>query len=696
MSRWGIYLVFLVLGFVAALAVRISFNDDLSGMDLSCGNYDGMEYHWLAKNLCRGRGLRTFSEGGFDYRLLRPPGYPLFIAAVYCISGMRFLSLRIADAVLSALSAVLAALIARELSGRKAAFIALLLAVFYRPAAFFATRIFSENLFSFLMLLSVLLLIRRGNRPWACLVAGALSGGLVLTRPVWLGVFPFVFAWVAASRGRRFVRSACLLLGLAAATAPWAAYCRATLGMPVSLLIFTSLRGIYNTWLAHNPEAGDFTQRGPEDGRALEHEWAQLMVLRFRYGRLPETEYLAAVSGEASRFFRADPRRCLALGVKRVYRAWLGSGMLDGQGTILPDRGENPYGIIYWKERILDPAVYLGDTEIIEQLPFSKELRILGTRIPLLSFEGVFYLMIFGLLACTLSSARRLTGAVAASARRYSLLLLIAAGYTAANAVSITIQRFRFPLEYIVIILAGGAIACALSPLFRFLAAALRVLGIQIDGGPEGGGRRSTRRIGPNAALLAGAAVAAALAARCAWHLHGFRESLRAQCAARVSDAEVLSRIGRGGRGGVSGPGYREVWKRQVESAGDLGGMLGKEILWRGEATWIHPPSRVDFRGEYYLWRAQEQFAPGMAEPGFFRLIVDSYRDPDYIGSGDAIVIASAAALERLREGDSVAVLGKIAGTDLVVGSMIVCADDMLVLDRATGERDGCARTHDL
>jgi hypothetical protein len=85
-----------------------------------------------------------------------------------------------------------------------------------------------------------------------------------------------------------------------------------------------------------------------------------------------------------------------------------------------------------------------------------------------------------------------------------------------------------------------------------------------------------------------------------------------------------------------------------------------------------------------------------MAEPGFFRLIVDSYRDPDYIGSGDAIVIASAAALERLREGDSVAVLGKIAGTDLVVGSMIVCADDMLVLDRATGERDGCARTHDL
>ncbi len=300
MNRLSIYLLFLVLGFVAALAVRISFTDDLSGMDLSCGNYDGMEYHWLAKNLCRGRGLRTFSEGGFDYRLLRPPGYPLFIAAVYCISGMQFLHLRIADAVLSALSAVLAAPPARELAGRKAACIALLLAALYRPAAFFATRIFSENLFCFLMLLSLLLLIRRGNRPWACLIAGALSGGLVLTRPVARGV-PFVLAWVAAARGRRIVRSACLLLGLAAATAPWAAYCRLTLGMPVSPVIFSSLRGLYNTWLAYTPRRAISRSEGPRRGGELEHEWAQLMALRFRYWRMPEAEYLAAVSAETRR-----------------------------------------------------------------------------------------------------------------------------------------------------------------------------------------------------------------------------------------------------------------------------------------------------------------------------------------------------------------------------------------------------------
>ncbi len=680
MNRLSIYLLFLVLGFVAALAVRISFTDDLSGMDLSCGNYDGMEYHWLAKNLCRGRGLRTFSEGGFDYRLLRPPGYPLFIAAVYCISGMQFLHLRIADAVLSALSAVLAALIARELAGRKAACIALLLAALYRPAAFFATRIFSENLFCFLMLLSLLLLIRRGNRPWACLIAGALSGGLVLTRPVWLGVFPFVLAWVAAARGRRIVRSACLLLGLAAATAPWAAYCRLTLGMPVSPVIFSSLRGLYSTWLAYNPEAGDFTQRGPEEGRELEHEWAQLMALRFRYWRMPEAEYLAAVSAETSRFFRADPRRCLSLGVKRVYRAWLGSGLLDGQGTVLPDTGENPYGIIYWKRRIFDPAVYLGDTEIIEQLPFSRELRILGVRVPLLSFEGAFYLMALALLACAALNARHLAGKTGEAVRRYSLFVLVAAGYTAANTISVTMQRFRFPLEYLMIVVAGAGIACALSPLFRFVCAGLRTLGFRIAGEPEGPPRRLACRVAPNAALLAGAAVAAALAARCSWNLHGFREAVRAQCAVRVSDADIEARMGRGAREGGGGPGYREVWKRQVEGAGNLGGILGKEILWRGEATWINPPSRADFQGEYYLRSAQARFVSEMENPGFFMLIVDSYRDPDSIGSGRAVVVAPGGTVERLAEGDHIAVLGRLGGTDFVEGSIIVCAEEILVL----------------
>lgn len=688
-SRQKAYCACLALGFVLAFAVRISFNDDLSGMDLTCGNYDGMEYHWLANNLCRGRGLHAFSDGGYDYRMLRPPGYPLYIAAVYCIAGMRFLFLRIADTLFSALSAVLAALIARELAGRKAALIALALAVFYRPAVFFATRIFSENLFCFLMLLSILLLIRRRGTPWACAVAGGLSGCLVLTRPVWLGVLPFVLAWIAASRGRRLVRSACLLLGVAAATAPWAAYCRATLGMPVSSETFSSLRGAYGAWLAYNPAAGDYTQRGPEHGRDLEHEWAQLTFLRFRNWRLPEAEYLAAVSGEASRFFRADPRRCVTLGVKRVYRAWLGSGLLDGQGTILPDTGENPYGIIYWKGRIFDPAVYLGDTEIIEQLPFRRELRILGVHVPLLSFEGVFYLMVLGLLACAMFNARHLPGRGAAAARRYSLLLLIAASYTAANVVAVTIQRFRFPLEYLVIVIAGGAIACALSPFFRFLGATLRVLGIWIDGGPEGTPRGPALRIPPNTALLAGAAVAAALATRCAWSLRGFHESVRAQCAVRVTDADLLSRMGRGPAEAHGAPAYRSVWERQMEGAGDLGGMLGKEILWRGEATWINPPSRADFQGEYYLQRAQARFMPGMKNPGFFRLIVDSYRDPDSIGAGEAIVVASGTALDRLKEGDHVAVLGRLGGTDFVVGSMIVCAEEIRVVDGAGASSGG-------
>ncbi|MDD5556400.1 MAG: glycosyltransferase family 39 protein [bacterium] len=687
--------VLLAAGFILAFAVRLSFNDDLRGMDLACGNYDGMDYHWLAKNLCRGRGLIAFSDGGYAYRLLRPPGYPLFVAAVYCLSDMSFISLRVADTLLSALSAVIAALIARALAGRKAALIVLLLAVFYRPSAFFATRIFSENLFCFLMLLSILLMIRARERAAAYAAAGALSGLLVLTRPVWLGVLPFILAWILLSRGRRHMRGAFFLIGIAVALAPWVVYCRATLGMPVSPAMFTSLRGIYNTWIAHNPVLGDFTQLGPEDGRDLEHEWAQLMSLRFRHRRLPEAEYMAAVSGEAARFFRAEPARCVILGLRRVYRSWLGSGILNGQGTVLPDTGMNPYGVIYWKGRIFDPAVYLGDEEIIEQLPFRRELSLLGIRVPLLSFEGVFYLMLFGLAASAALDARHLPGRAAGAMRRYSLLLAVAAGYTITNVFSVTIQRFRYPMEYIVLIIAGAAFARALSPLFRFAGAALRAFGIRLRDDAAALRREPFRRPRRAVWLPLAAAAVLALAARCAANLRAFRRDVVAQCAVRPEDEEILTRMGRSPEG-ISGALRHEAARgRWLEGAGDLGGMLGEMVLWRGEATWINSPSRAPFREEYHLWRAQDRFAPAMEDPGFLRLIVNSYRDPDSIGSGLAITVAPGKTIGRISEGDHLAVLGRLGGTDFVEGPMILIADEVLVLNGAgfvTGRRPSCAR----
>ena len=681
--RRAVYAICLALGFILAFAARISFNDDLSGMDLTCGNYDGIDYHWLAKNLCRGRGYHTFSGTGHGCHLLRPPGYPIYAAAVYCIAGMGFASLKIADTLLSALSAVMAALIARELAGRKAALLALLIAALYRPAAFFATRIFSENLFCFLMLLSIALMIRHKDKRWAYAAAGGISGYLILTRPVWLGVATFILAWIIVSRKRRIIQASCFLIGIAVALTPWVIYCRATLGMPVSPIMLSSLRGAYSSWAAHNPAAGDFTQIGTGPGRDPEHEYTKLVLLQFREWRLPETEYMATVSAEAMRFLKEDPARCIKLGLKRVYRSWLGSGILDGQGTIRPDTGKNPYGVLYWKGRILNPAVYVGDEEIIEQLPFRRELRVLGVHVPLLSFEGVFYLMVLSLLACAALNARHLAARTVGALRRYSLLLAIAVGYTVTTIFATAIQRFRLPLEYIVIIIAGAGIACALSPLLLFFGAAIRAAGIRIPGDAAEPLLKPGRRIPRAIIWLAVGAVIAALAARCAYNVQSFRASVVAQCAVSVSDADVLSRMGRSSQEAHGAPDYGTVWRRQMEGAGDLGEMLGSTVLWRGEATWINLPSRADFQGEYYLRQAQEKFTPEMENPGFLRLIVDSYRDPDSIGSGRAIVVAPGKVLERLTEGDHIAVLGRLAGTDFVVGSMIVCAEEVLILNQA-------------
>jgi len=106
-------------------------------------------------------------------------------------------------------------------------------------------------------------------------------------------------------------------------------------------------------------------------------------------------------------------------------------------------------------------------------------------------------------------------------------------------------------------------------------------------------------------------------------------------------------------------------------------------VLWKGEATWIHTPTRADFKGEVYLAEAQKKFAPQMKYPGFFRLIVDSYESPGSIGSGRAVVIASQEALTSLKEGDHIAVLGKISGTEYQYGvsSVIICEENIFRLD---------------
>jgi hypothetical protein len=673
--------IFILVLFLAACIVRISYNDNLFAFDLKTANYDGVDYHWLAKNLCRLRGYHTFFGTGHDYHLLRSPGYPLYIALVYCLGGMHFWTLRIVDTVLSSLSVLVVCLIARNLAGRKAGAIAAALAVFYRPAIYYATRIFSENLFCLLLLALVYLMSFYRDRKWALMLGGGISGYMILTRPAWISVVPFILAWILLSCYRRKTAFVCFILAQVIVLLPWIIYCAMSLGMPPSPVIFSSSLGAENTWAAHNPRIGDFTQLGASPGRLLEHEWSQLALRRFRDYELSETEYIRRLNREARQFFRRDPLRCLRLGAKRVYRAWLGSGIMDGQGTILPDTGQNPYGVIYWKQRIFNPEAYVGDSEVVEQLMFNRTIRIAGIRIPLISFEGIFYVLVLGLIWCALVNIRHPLKRFAEVISQSALLLLIVLGYGLTNIFGITIQRYRFPLDYVLIIFSGIALSCAVEPLFRFIRVILARLGVSIpDGEIASSSVHSCRGGGRLAKRLLLAIVVIVLVGRIAQNLYGFRSQLREHCAIKLSDEDILSHMGYNEREVPPGPDYKTAWRRQMEGMGDLGELLGREILLRGEVTWINLPSPDEFNGEVYLAEARQRFGTQIQDPIYCMLIVDSYKSMDSIGSGKIIVVAPRSMLQPLKDGDSVAVMGRIGGTDYIVGSMILCAERIVSL----------------
>ena len=676
---------FILLAFLLALFIRLNYNDDLFSFNLATANFDAGDYHWLAKNLCRLRDYHAFWGTGHDYHIMRLPGQPLYMALVYSIFGMHFFALRLVDTTLSALSAVMVYLIVRDLAGRKAALLAMVLAVFYRPAVYFSTRLFSENLFCFLMLLMIYVMSNYRDRGWAYAIGGVISGYLILTRPMWMGTVPFLLVWIIViARDHRFRKSLYFLVSLLYILVPWVIYCIIALQMGLSLSMFSCSIGAENTWSAHNPDVGDFTQMGAKPGRYAEHEWTQLTLLRMENYKLSEVEYVNKLTNEAKRFLLADPLRCIRLGIKRLYRSWLGSGIMDGQGTIFEDTGKNPYGVIYLKNRIFNPAVYFGDEEILEQFIVNRRLHILGLHIPLISFEGTFYLLILSLIFCVVINLNHFFSRAGGFLRGFSLILLIIVGYSAINVFGIPIQRYRLPVGYLIVILAGTSLACAGAPLFRFVKSVLNRVGIKSPSSQcnydvtQSRGKRSWKIIFSVAVIIV-----IIIMARFVYNLSVFRSSLIQSCAYKRSTHEILSLMSYDASKILPSLNYQTVWRRQMEGVGDLGDLLGKTVLWKGEATWIHTPTRADFKGEVYLAEAQKKFAPQMKDPGFFRLIVDSYESPGSIGSGRAVVISSQEALASLKEGDHVAVLGKISGTEYQYGvsSIIVCGENIFRLD---------------
>lgn len=242
-----------LLLFGLALALRLLVNGLVLGFGFISG-YDSDDYLAIAIHLLQGQGMVV--DVGVP-TALRPPFYPLFIAAVYGVAGIdNLVALKIAESLIGALTCVLIYLIGRTLFGALTGLAAGLIGSAYPILIFYTGAVSTENLFAFLLALVVYLLLRAADKPGlpVLVLCGVVLALATLTRPTTLLLPPFILLWAWLVRGsfaQAFRMTLIIGIAMLLTILPWTVRNYYVMGEPV---LITTVGG-RTFWGANNPVA---------------------------------------------------------------------------------------------------------------------------------------------------------------------------------------------------------------------------------------------------------------------------------------------------------------------------------------------------------------------------------------------------------------------------------------------------------
>jgi dolichyl-phosphate-mannose-protein mannosyltransferase len=232
----------------------------------SAPTWDGQFYHRGALSISEGHG---YSEPAvIDGQPGRAPwshypvGYSAFIGAVYALFGSGQSSAPLANAVIGALTAVLAFAFAFDMLGRKRAQVAGALVAIHPGLTLYCALVMTEPLAGFLVLLTGYLARALGGRSLGGLASGAALAASAFVRPQSLLTLPLLLllvpgSWRQRVRQTALAGAACLVL-----VAPWAV--RNCLVLDGCAVISTN--GGWNLAIGALSETGRFRPLTPEDG----------------------------------------------------------------------------------------------------------------------------------------------------------------------------------------------------------------------------------------------------------------------------------------------------------------------------------------------------------------------------------------------------------------------------------------------
>lgn len=232
----------LVAPIVAALALRLGATLLLGGAQLWG---DEPDYNALAASLCSGRGIAR-ADG--TPTAARPPGYVLFVSAVYGAAGRIPIAVKLAQAALDTVTVLVVGLCAACAAGASARPLAMWIYALHPLCIYSVTLLYPQSLASLLMACGLWCVLRwvgedaerargvRGSASWL-LAAAAVASLAGQTVTALYAVVPCLALLVLARAcvrwpGRLGLASALLAVCVLSAL-PWALRNRAALGRPV-------------------------------------------------------------------------------------------------------------------------------------------------------------------------------------------------------------------------------------------------------------------------------------------------------------------------------------------------------------------------------------------------------------------------------------------------------------------------------
>jgi 4-amino-4-deoxy-L-arabinose transferase-like glycosyltransferase len=243
----------LLLVFLVALIPRIAVS--VIAPHLPADHWDVAHDVLIARNLAAGHGFANEPGHPTAYRY---PLIPLILSAFFRVFGERYIPFLVFQSFAGALTAVILAWIGYNAAGKTLALLTGILVALNTELISFSRMMLTETLFSFLMSVVAMILIKvistRRKQPafFAVFLSGVLLGLAALCRPVALG-WSILISAAFVIKGRHRIGTGILtalvfLSGSLLAVAPWVIRNQIVMGSPV----LTTSGGITFWLFGHN------------------------------------------------------------------------------------------------------------------------------------------------------------------------------------------------------------------------------------------------------------------------------------------------------------------------------------------------------------------------------------------------------------------------------------------------------------